>query len=172
MFQEDMLQKSKIFWEYEVIYMLKKGFLRAIIGFPIGISIGYLITIAISAIYADGYYYSCVPEFIEAAGSEINAVMLQAALCGFLGAGFGAISLIWESEKMSIAKQTGLYFLAASLIMMPVAYFSHWMEHSIGGFLGYFGIFTLIFIVIWVIQFVIAKRNVNKINTGINKYKS
>lgn len=152
--------------------MLKKVFSRFFIGFPIGIAIGYLITIAISAVYADGYYSPCVPELIEAAGSEINAVMLQAALCGLLGAGFGAISLIWENEKMSIVKQTGLYFLAASLIMLPVAYFSRWMEHSIGGFLSYFGIFTLIFVLIWVIQFVIAKRNVNKINTGLSKYKN
>ena len=88
-----------------------------------------------------------------------------------MGAGFGAISLIWENENMSIAKQTGLYFLAASLIMLPIAYFTHWMEHSAAGFLGYFGIFSLIFIVIWVIQFVIFKRNVNKMNMSLDKYK-
>ena len=145
--------------------------MRFLVGFPIGIAIGYLITIVISAIFADGYYSPCVPELIDQTGSEINAVMLQAALCGFLGAGFGAISLIWENENMSIAKQTGLYFLAASLIMLPIAYFTHWMEHSAAGFLGYFGIFSLIFIVIWVIQFVIFKRNVNKMNMSLDKYK-
>ena len=151
--------------------MLKKVLLRFLVGFPIGIAIGYLITIVISAISADGYYSPCVPELIDQTGSEINAVMLQAALCGFLGAGFGAISLIWEDGNMSIAKQTGLYFLAASLIMLPIAYFTHWMEHSAAGFLSYFGIFSLIFIVIWVIQFVIFKRNVNKMNMSLDKYK-
>lgn len=152
--------------------MLKKVLFRIFTGFPIGIAIGYLITIAVSAVYADGFYSPCVPELIEAAGSEINAVMLQAALCGILGAGFGGISLIWENEKMSILKQTGLYFLAASLIMLPVAYFTRWMERSLGGFLSYFGIFTLIFIIIWVIQFAVLKHNVNKINMSLGKHKN
>lgn len=152
--------------------MLKKILLRIFTGFPIGIAVGYLITIAVSVVHADGYYSPCVPELIDEAGSEINAVMLQAALCGFLGAGFGAISLIWENKSMSIIKQTGLYFLAASLIMMPVAYFTRWMEHSLAGFLVYFGIFALIFAVIWIIQFIIAKHNVNKINMSLNRYKN
>ena len=36
------------------------------------------------------------------------------------------------------------------------------MEHSIVGFLIYFGIFALIFVVIWIIQFGIGRYNVRK----------
>ena len=54
--------------------MLKKVLLRFLVGFPIGIAIGYLITIVISAIFADGYYSPCVPELIDQTGSGINAV--------------------------------------------------------------------------------------------------
>lgn len=151
--------------------MKRKIILRFLTGFPIGITIGYLITIIISLIFADGYYSPCVPSLIDAAGSEINAVTLQALLCGIMGGGFGAISLIWKIENWSIVKQTGIYFLAASLLMLPVAYFTHWMEHSVKGFLIYFGIFTLIFAVIWGIQLAIGKRSVNKINSGLDKIK-
>ena len=56
----------------------KKIMLRAISGLPIGLSIGYLITIVISLIWADGYYASCVPALAETMGNEINAVILQA----------------------------------------------------------------------------------------------
>lgn len=90
MFQEDMFLKSKEYLDYEVIYMMKKVISRIFMGFPVGIAVGYLITIVISAVFAEGYYSPCVPELIESSGNEINAVMLQAALCGLLGGGFGA----------------------------------------------------------------------------------
>lgn len=148
--------------------MKKKIALRSILGFPIGIALGYIITIVISLIFADGYYLPCVPELIQVMGNEINAVMVQALLCGLLGAGFAASSIIWEMENWSIVKQTGIYFLIISLIMLPIAYFSYWMEHSIAGFFSYFGIFVLIFAVIWVIQFAAGKHNVKEMNKKLH----
>ncbi len=151
--------------------MKKKIILRSILGFPIGIAIGYLITIFISLSWANGYYAPCVPELISAMGNEINAVILQALLCGLLGIGFAAGSVIWEIENWSITKQTGIYFIIISVIMLPIAYFSYWMEHSIAGFFSYFGIFALIFAFIWMIQFVIGKHNVKKMNENLHNVK-
>lgn len=151
--------------------MKKQILLRGALGFPLGITIGYLITILISLRWANGYYSVCVPELITTMGNEINAVILQALLCGLLGAGFGASSVIWEIEHWSIIKQTGIYFIIVSIIMMPMAYLMYWMEHSIKGFLTYFGIFVFIFIFIWIIQFVIGKRTVKKMNENLYKTK-
>lgn len=142
----------------------KKIFHRILIGFPIGISIGNLIMILISLRWANGYYSPCVPGLITAMGNEINAVMIQTFLCGLLGIGFSASSVIWEIEHWSIVKQTGIYFLIISVIMLPIAYFMYWMEHSVTGFVSYFGIFILIFAVMWIIQFITGKYNVKKIN--------
>lgn len=144
--------------------MKKKIVLRGLFGFPIGITIGYFITILISLFFADGVYLSCVPELIAVMGNEINAVILQTVLSGIVGAGFAAGSVIWEIENWSLVKQTGIYFSVISVIMLPVAYFAYWMEHSIAGFLTYFGIFVLIFALIWVVQFAAGKRNVRKMN--------
>ncbi len=148
--------------------MKKKIALRSILGFPIGIAIGYLITIFISLIWAKGYYAPCVPELILAMGNEINAVILQAFLCGLLGAGFAASSVIWEIEDWNIMKQTGIYFIIIATIMLPIAYFSYWMEHSIIGFFSYFGIFAVIFAFFWIMQFVIGKHNVRKMNENLH----
>ncbi len=142
----------------------KKIFHRILIGFPIGISIGNLIMILISLRWANGYYSPCVPDLITAMGNEINAVIIQTVLCGLLGIGFSASSVIWEIEHWSIVKQTGIYFLIISVIMLPIAYFMYWMEHSVTGFVSYFGIFILIFAVMWIIQFITGKHNVKKIN--------
>lgn len=151
--------------------MKKKIVLRSIFGFPIGIAIGYLITIFISLVWANGYYSPCVPELITTMGNEINAVILQALLCGLLGAGFAASSVIWEIENWGIIKQTGIYFIITSVIMLPIAYFAYWMEHSIVGIFSYFGIFILIFAVFWIIQFVIGKHNVRKMNKNLHNVK-
>ena len=152
--------------------MKKEIILRGAFGFPIGIAIGYLITIFISLSLANGYYTPCVPELISVMGNEINAVMLQTLLCGLLGTGLSISSIIWKLEHWSIVKQTGIYFLLISFILMPIAYFTYWMEHSLKGFVSYFGIFVLIFLVIWLLQFIIGKHNVNKMNAGLNKAKN
>lgn len=144
--------------------MKKKLLLRGMLGFPLGLAMGYLITIFISLTVSDGRYYPCVPELAAVMGNEINAVLLQAVLCGILGAGFGACSVIWQIENWGIVKQTGIYFSIISVIMLPIAYVSYWMEHSLKGILGYFGIFVLIFAAVWIVQYTAAKHNVRKMN--------
>lgn len=151
--------------------MKRKIVLRSLLGFPLGLAIGYMITIIISLIFADGYYSPCVPELITMMGSEINAVLLQAFLFGVLGSGFAAASVIWEIEDWGLVKQTGIYFLIVSVIMMPIAFVTHWMEHSMKGILSYFGIFFIIFVAIWIIQYAIAKHNVKKMNDVLYKKK-
>ena len=151
--------------------MKRKIVLRSLLGFPLGLALGYMITIIISLIFADGYYSPCVPELTTSMEREINAVLLQAFLCGILGSGFGAASVIWELENWGLVRQTGIYFTIVSVIMMPIAFVTHWMEHSLKGILSYFGIFFIIFFGIWVIQYVIAKRNVKKMNDVLYKKK-
>lgn len=145
--------------------MMKKMIIRrGIAGFPIGIAIGYVITIFTSFYYADGYYSPCVPELIDMMGNEINAVIFQTILCGAIGAGFAASSVIWDIGHWSLVKQTGIYFVIISLIMMPVAYFAYWMEHSVKGFFSYFGIFVFLYVVIWMVEFFVGKHNVKHMN--------
>lgn len=151
--------------------MKKNIIVRGSIGFPIGIALGYLISIFTSLIWADGYYSPCVPELISVMGNEINAVLVQALLCGLVGIGFSGGSVIWEVERWSIVVQTGVYFAVTALIMMPIAYFMYWMEHSLKGFLIYFGIFVLVFAVVWIIQYMIGRYIVKKLNANLHKTK-
>lgn len=144
--------------------MKKRILRRGLLGAPLGLAVGYLITILISLIWADGFYSPCVPELVDAMGSEIAAVLLQAALCCLLGAGFAAASVIWEIDRWGLVKQTGVYLLLISLIMLPVAYLTYWMEHSLWGFAQYAGIFFLIFAAIWAGQYALARRNTKRMN--------
>lgn len=58
-----------------------------------------------------------------------------------------------------------------SVIMLPIAYFAYWMERSAVGFLIYFGIFVLIFVIIWITQLVMGRHNVRKMNEKLFRTK-
>ncbi len=147
--------------------MKKKLILRGLLGFPLGIAIGYVITVIVSGCIGDGLFHPVTPELVETAGGEWNAVLLQTALCGIMGAGFAMASVIWEVDSWSLAKQSGIYFAIACALMFPIAYFANWMPHSTGGAIAYVGIFTAIFVVTWLSQYLVWKRKIKKMNSGI-----
>lgn len=147
--------------------MKKKLILRAAVGFPVGVSIGCAITITTSLQWGNGYYIPCVPALVSMMGSEIRAVILQTFFCGLIGAGFAGSSIVWDMEDWSLIKQTGIYFCVNALIMMPIAYFMYWMEHSVAGFISYMAIFIIIFIAIWIALYSIEKHNVRKMNESL-----
>lgn len=149
--------------------MKKKIILRGLLGFPIGIAIGYIITIIISMIWAQGYYAAATPELMKMMGNEINAVIVQAFLCGVIGASCAMATFIWEIDKWSIVKQSGIYFAIISAAMLPIAYFTNWMQHSLSGFFSYFGIFAGIYIIVWLFQYLGWKAKVKKINEKLRK---
>lgn len=144
--------------------MKKKTVLRGIVGMLVGIFIGYMITILVSLGWGSGEYLPCAPELTARIGSEMGAVLLQTLLCAVLGAAFGAGSMIWEIERWSIARQTGAYLLVTSLAMLPTAYLLYWMQHSLAGFLVYFGIYLLIFLAIWLGNYFAIRRSIRKMN--------
>lgn len=149
--------------------MKKQLVKRGLFGFPVGIAIGFVITLMISACVGDGSFYPVTPELIDAMGSELNAVALQTALCGLMGTGFAMASLIWELDSWSLARQSGVYFALACMIMLPIAYIANWMEHSLGGFLAYVGIFVAIFLAAWLAQYLSWRRKIRKMNERVGK---
>ena len=149
--------------------MKRKLILRGLFGFPVGVAIGFVITIMISVCVGDGSFYPVTPELIVTMGNELNAVILQTVLCGIMGAGFAMASVIWEMDSWSLAKQSGIYFSVACIIMLPIAYVTNWMKHSVGGVLAYIGVFVVIFLTVWLIQYYAWKRKIKKMNDCIRK---
>ena len=151
--------------------MKKQIIKRGLVGFPVGIAIGFVITLMISAFIGDGYYYPVTPELIGSTGNELNAVILQTVLCGIMGSGFAMASVIWELDSWSLAKQSGIYFLIACIIMFPIAYITNWMKHTITGVLSYVGIFVAIFAIVWIAQYLSWKRKIKRMNECLRKGK-
>jgi purine-cytosine permease-like protein len=148
--------------------MLRQAVRRGLLGIPIGIAVTYVITIIISAAIGDGYFHPVVPALSEQFGNEINAVVFQTALSGLLyGAGVGAASVIWNIEKWSIAKQTGIFFIVLSAVALPTAYFAHWMPRTATGFLLYIVIFIALYIAVCAINYLIWRAQIKKMNEKI-----
>ncbi len=70
---------------------MRKGFAKhCLIGAIAGIAADYLAAIAASYALRLGYFTPCLASLPERVGGEMNAVLLQLALCALLGAGIGA----------------------------------------------------------------------------------
>lgn len=151
---------------------LLRAVLRGALGIPIGLAIGYLMTILTSLFFAQGHYAPCVPQLTAAMGSEIRAVLVQAALCALLGASFSASSVVWEIDHWGLMAQTGVYFFINAAVMLPTAYALYWMEHSAAGFIRYFSIFLLVFALIWIVEYLAAKYMVGRMNENLRHRKN
>lgn len=147
--------------------MKKKLIQRGLLGFPLGIAIGYVITVIVSICIGDGLFYPVNLKLVNMMGNELNAILFQTALSGIMGTGFAMASVIWEIDSWSLAKQSGIYFAIACMVMLPISYFANWMPHSTGGILSYVGIFVAIFLFTWLVQYSVLKRKVKKMNEGI-----
>lgn len=152
--------------------MKKELIKRALLGFPMGIALGHVISVVVSLFWGNGYYAPCVPSFVEAVGGELNAIILQTVLCGIVGAVFAGASVVWNIESWSILKQTAVYFSAATIVMLPTAYVLGWMERTLFGFLFYFGIFCIYFFAIWLVQYLVWRRKIKALNSKINEMKN
>lgn len=122
-------------------------------------------------IIGDGSFYPVNPALLNKMGSELNAVLFQTVISGIMGTGFAMASMIWEIDSWSIAKQTGVYFAIASVLMFPLSYIANWMPHSLAGILSYVAIFVAMFIVIWLLQYFIVKRNIKDLNERVSEDK-
>lgn len=147
--------------------MKKKMIVRGLFGLPVGIAIGFVITLFVSVCMGDGSLHPVAPELIDMMGNELNAVILQTVLCAIIGVGFSTASVIWEIDSWSLAKQSGIYFLLISVIMLPIAYFANWMKHTLVGILSYMGVFAGFFVVVWLSQYLLWKWNIRKMNARI-----
>ena len=90
--------------------MKKKMIQRGLLGFPLGIAIGFVITVIISMCIGDGSFYPVTPELIDTMKNELNAVILQTILCGILGTGFAKVRV-----SLTSATLPGYFFTAYSL---------------------------------------------------------
>ena len=147
--------------------MKKRIWIGAVFGAPVGVLITTVIAIYISYSVGDGTFYPVTPDLEQWCGNELNAVFWQTLVTLLYGAVFGGASVIWEIERWSLLRQTVTHLLIVSLTTLPVALFLGWMRPSVGGFLGYFGLFLAIYAVIWLSIWLSIRIRLSRINRSL-----
>lgn len=147
--------------------MFKEVLRRCAVGAVFGVTLSQLIAIIISLCIADGNFYAVVPSLTERMNSEVSAAIVQ-TVCSFLyGAVFGGMSMVWELDNWSILKQTVVHFSVVSVVTMPIAYVTEWMQHSILGAIIYFAIFGVSYVFIWLSQYIAIKKRIDEMNKKV-----
>ena len=136
---------------------------RAASGFAFGVLNGQLVAILISLGMGDGRFHQVVPAFRLMFDTELGAVIAQTILPGLIGATFAASSVIFEVEKWGITTQYVTHFAITTSVWVPLVYLM-WRPQSTVGYIICAASFAATYAVIWLVQFLLARRDVGRIN--------
>ncbi len=76
---------------------------------------------------------------------------------------------MWEMEKWSPLKMTLSHLAVCSVSSFPIAYFLRWMPHNLLGVFRFFGIFFVVYAVIWLSKYCAIKKQVEQMNNKLKK---
>ena len=148
--------------------MKKKTLIYCLLGFPIGVCINQILSLLISALVSGGtQYYPVTPSLQAAAGGVLAGVLLQFIFSGLLGAASVGLTVIFQMERWSIAKQTFLHFLGLGLVFFPISFLAGWMPPSTTGVLLFIGIFILVYLTMWLAQYLYWRQALRRLNQSL-----
>lgn len=149
---------------------------KFILNFTIGFSIGMLGCTIITAVMTtnyinDGTTYFCDPSFVKIFGNEIIAFTIQSIISGLYGGICFGSTIIYEIETWSILKTTITHFLVVMFSFFITAFTLKWWstnDYIIN--LTILGTIISVYFVIWIIQYIIYKIEISKIQNNIDKF--
>lgn len=141
---------------------VKKALGFGLLGIPIGIAISTTIALAISLFF--GSYSPVSPLLIDLMGGLMNAALFQylaSVALGFI-CGFG--SAIWAVERWSLLRKTLIHFLLLTFTLLPISIACRWVAPSFISILIYFVVFAALYLIIWIVQYLIIRHKISKMN--------
>ena len=141
----------------EVIW--KKAVILGAIGMILGIFIGA------------GFWYLMSGEAPETSTS-LNAMMLHLLLSGVLGMVANGSSVIYEIEEWSIVRATITHFIIAMGAFYVIAFTLGWFSPTEPACWIMSAIMVFVYFVIWMVQSLVFKHKVKRMNEELRKWKS
>ncbi|HEX3046044.1 MAG TPA: DUF3021 domain-containing protein [Bacillota bacterium] len=145
---------------------LKRVIVRGILGIPIGVffmtTAGFIVSLILGELAMN-------PPPVWAGASPLTTFAVFYVSSCFIGFAFGAASLIFEIERWSIAKQSVLHFLVTSVVFLPASILCRWLTVDLFSIVIYFSVFILIYVAIWLVQYLIWKKKIQKLNEVLAK---
>jgi len=147
--------------------MLNKFIKRATLGFMIGIFIGQTILIIESLFVGDGNYYPFSEYLVSITPTKIAAAIVQYFITGIIGLTFASTTIIFELDKWSLLAQTALHFIITSIVMFFSGFFCGWFPHTTVSTIIWFGIFIVVYIIIWISLMLYYRKKTKEINKAL-----
>lgn len=138
---------------------LKRALLRGLIGIPIGVFINMSVMLMISLSLGKVVHYQTLIS-----PDPLIAFLVNYLISIFVGFAFAFGSAIFEVEHWSITKQTFLHFILTTCVLFPSAVIAKWSRSDIVSISMYVGVFVILYLLIWLIQYSYWKKRIRRIN--------
>ncbi len=79
----------------------------------------------------------------------------------------GGMTVVYHIEELAISKAITFHGVALYIAYAAVYLVNGWLKDGLVPFLVFTGIFVVGYIIVWIIIYLIMKRNTEKINNGI-----
>lgn len=142
--------------------MKKKLLRRCLFGTSMGLTVFVLISLAFAHLRGDGElrigYY-----LIRVYGNEVNAwtaLVLSNMVMGML---WSAASIIFETD-WGLLLQTLVHGICCVIPSMGIAWAMYWIPRSADGIIQYAAVFVVVYVIVWVVQYLSMKRRLGQIN--------
>ena len=145
------------------------------LGFGMGVIIGVMIcAFSATLTYSDGTLYLCSKELIEAVGNPLTAFTIQAFTSGLYGILAMGGSVVYSIEKWSILKCTLIHYLAVIAGFIIMAITMRWFigKEGLVSMVITLGIMTVVYIVIWIANYLSSKSQLEQINKELDELKA
>ena len=144
--------------------MLKNAIIRGIKSFIYAIAVNVLLALIITSLVNEPGFVPVVPDYAAHFDSNITALLLQFVLVGLTSAAYGAGSVIYELERWSLLRQSVVYFIATTVIWVPVSIFCWGINKYSTAFVSIITSYVSSYVIVWLIQYHLCKKSVSKIN--------
>jgi hypothetical protein len=142
---------SRMRFREEALMDLKTKFIiRALIGFSLGLLFGAFMLM----VGSDDAFMLNRPL--------VFAHIVCSGIMGLVGNG-GAI--VYDLENWGIIKATFIHFTVTFMTMIAISEVLGWFSHDI--LLFVFLAFTAVYVIIWLIEYAIGKKQVKELNAGL-----
>lgn len=142
---------------------------RALIGFTSGVTIGIIVILSISLALGNGTVLLVTPEFLAlCGGNELLAFSIENLLMGLIGVAFAEASISFSVERWSFIKQYLVFCLGSAALWIPVCFLC-WFPRNLSGLMSLIISFGSTYLINWLIQFGVSRRNVRRMNEVLKK---
>ena len=148
--------------------MAKNILKRCLLGAPTGLMIFTFIALFFAHLSGDGElrvgYY-----LVRVYGSEVNALTALVLSSMAIGIVWSAASVIFDTDWNLLA-QTALHAICCVIPSVAIAWGVYWIPHTLDGLVQYVTIFAVIYVLIWIFQYLSIRRRLRQFNAKLPSF--